>query len=63
MLLCRVQISEGLQYLGYRLDPFEVEMLLSEVSGASSSSITQSQFIASQVDWRSFQANHRDGER
>lgn len=45
--------------MGYRLTPYEVEMLLSEVANGSSS-LSQSQFIASQIDWRTFQANHRD---
>ena len=53
------QVSEGLQHLGYRLGPFEVEMLLKEVAGSSSESMSQSQFIASQVDWRQYQTNHR----
>lgn len=42
------QISEGLQKLGYRLDPSEVELLLREVAGTGGG-LSQSQFIASQV--------------
>ena len=34
-------------------------MLLGEVA-CGSNSLSQSRFIASQVDWRTYQANHRD---
>ncbi len=54
------KISEGLARLGYRLSPFEVETLLREVAGSSNTSLSQSQFIASQIDWRQFQTNHRE---
>ncbi|KAG2495634.1 hypothetical protein HYH03_006234 [Edaphochlamys debaryana] len=53
------QLSEGLSWLGYRLEPSEVEELLRQVSVGTGEGLTASQFIASQVDWRSFQANHR----
>ncbi|GFR39841.1 hypothetical protein Agub_g336 [Astrephomene gubernaculifera] len=53
------QLSEGLQWLGYRLEASEVADLLRQVSGGAQEGLTASQFIASQVDWRSFQANHR----
>ncbi|GIL95565.1 hypothetical protein Vretimale_1571, partial [Volvox reticuliferus] len=53
------QLSEGLQWLGYRLEPSEVQDLLRQVTVGGNEGLTASQFIASQVDWRTFQANHR----
>jgi len=54
------QISEGLQWLGYKLEASEVEVLLREVALGDSNALSQSAFLASQVDWREFQANHRE---
>lgn len=60
------QISEALSSLGYNLGPGEVEVLLREVSGSNettecqSRAVSRNQFIASQVDWRDLQINHRD---
>eukprot|EP00798_Chlamydomonas_sp_ICE-L_P012360 gene12360-15541_t len=55
--------NEQLSYeeISYQLDPSEVEILLREVAvGSANSTISQAQFIASQVDWRAFEANHRE---
>mmetsp|Transcript_11822 Transcript_11822/g.32269 ORF Transcript_11822/g.32269 Transcript_11822/m.32269 type:complete len:1088 (+) Transcript_11822:41-3304(+) len=53
------QVSEGLHKLGYKLQPHEVEALLREVS-IGGDNVSQSAFLASQVDWREFQRNHRE---
>ena len=66
------RVSAALSVLGYNLGPGEVELLLREISGSNGPSdphqmgaetsreVSRTQFIASQVDWKEIQANHRD---
>ena len=51
------------RYPGYRLEPSEVAALLQEVAVSSGpqGTLTQSQFIASQVDWQQFQVRQPCG--
>jgi calcium-dependent protein kinase len=56
----RDKVSQGLQRLGYKLEPGEVDRLLDTIDVANTSTITKSQLAASQIDWRVLQQNHAE---
>lgn len=54
-------LAEGLQHLGYRLDPSEVRMLTDRMRRGEQDIIPKSAFLASQLDWAKLLQNHRCG--
>ena len=53
------QLIEGLNLLGYNLEPCEAERLLDQMNLNRNGVIQKSEFLASQIDWDSFQVDYR----
>lgn len=53
------QLTEGLNRLGYCLEPSEAERLLDQINLNRNGVIQKSEFLASQIDWDSFQVDYR----
>jgi hypothetical protein len=52
------QLGEGLQKLGYALEPTEVKRLLEQMQ-QDDGFVNKSGFLASQIDWTAFQVDFR----
>ena len=55
------QLTEGLQRLGYSLEAGEAERLLEHINVNRDGVVAKSEFLASQIDWDSFQVDYRCG--
>ena len=54
-------LAEGLQHLGYRLDPSEVKLLTDRMKQGEEVHVRKSAFLASQIDWAALLQDHRSG--
>jgi hypothetical protein len=53
------ELAQGLASLGFRLDPSEMRVLLQHMDEQRSGNVRKSAFLASQLDWPSFQSDYR----
>lgn len=53
------QLTEGLNRLGYYLEPSEADRLLEQINVNRDGVVQKSEFLASQIDWDSFQVDYR----
>ena len=53
------QLAEGLARLGYSLEPGEAARLLAQIGPNREGVVQKSEFLASQIDWDSFQLDYR----
>lgn len=54
-------LEQGLQRLGYRLDPSEVRLLTNRMRQGEEAHVRKSAFLASQIDWAALLEDHRWG--
>ena len=52
-------LAEGLQHLGYRLEPSEVALLTNRMRRGEQEDVPKSAFMASQIDWAALLQDHR----
>ena len=58
--LTQESLTEGLQYLGYKVEPSEVALLMEQLDLNSSNKIEPSEFVASQIDWPALQQTNKE---
>ncbi|PSC73235.1 Pkinase-domain-containing [Micractinium conductrix] len=59
-LVDREEIADGLEELGYRLTPEELERLLDQLDPGNTGKVAKAQVAASQIDWRVMQQSQTE---
>lgn len=59
-LVDREEVADGLELLGYRLSPEELERLLDQLDPGNTGKVAKSQVAASQIDWRVMQQSQTE---
>lgn len=59
-LVDREEVADGLEQLGYRLSPEELERLLDQLDPGNTGKVAKSQVAASQIDWRVLQQSQTE---
>ncbi|EFN52073.1 hypothetical protein CHLNCDRAFT_32668 [Chlorella variabilis] len=59
-LVDREEVADGLEELGYRLSPEELERLLDQLDPGNTGKVAKIQVAASQIDWRVLQQGHTE---
>lgn len=59
-LIDRSALAHGLEDMGYKLTPEEVDRLLDQLDPGNTGYVAKSQLAASQIDWAELQTNHSE---